>query len=86
MDENQTCRWKSPFAAAAYFLRLRSSLPAEAADVIDALERLCGQRRQYDVQRQLHAWMHGWLIVHAPLSVVLVGVMFVHIVVALKYW
>jgi hypothetical protein len=76
----------SSAASAAYFRRLRSALPAEATGVIDALEGLCEQRRQYDLQRQLHAWMHGWLVIHAPLSVVLVGLMFLHIIVALKYW
>jgi hypothetical protein len=76
----------SPTASAAHFRGLRGALAAEAAGVIDALEGLCEQRRQYDLQIRLHGWMHGWLCVHVPLSVALIGLMFAHIVVALKYW
>jgi hypothetical protein len=34
----------------------------------------------------MHGWLHSWLCIHVPLSVALVGLMFVHIFVALKYW
>jgi hypothetical protein len=73
-------------ASAAYFRGLRDRLPEEAAGAIDALEGFCDQRRQFDLQSSLHGWLHGWLCIHVPLSVALVLLMFVHIVVALKYW
>ena len=59
---------------------------APAVTIADALEGLCEQRRQYGLQIQLHGWLHGWLCVRVPLSVALIGLMLVHIVVALKYW
>ena len=34
----------------------------------------------------MHRWLHNWLIIHLPLSVALVILMFVHVWVALKYW
>lgn len=77
---------RSPLSSPAFFRGLRDVLPAEAAGLIGALEGLCNQRRQFDLQVRLHAWLHGWLCVHVPLSLALVGLMFVHIVVALKYW
>ena len=39
--------------------------------VVDTLESLCDQRRQFDRQARLHSWLHGWLCVHLPLSVAL---------------
>ena len=34
----------------------------------------------------MHRWLHGWLLVHLPLSMALVVLMFIHIYVAIKYW
>jgi hypothetical protein len=75
-----------PSSSAAFFSGLRGSCGPEAGGIVDALESLCDQRRQYDLQIRMHGWLHGWLCVHVPLSVALIGLMFVHIVVALKYW
>ncbi len=77
---------RSRGAAAAFFDALRGDLGSGAAAIADALEGLCEQRRQYDLQIRLHGWLHGWLCVHVPVSVALIGLMLVHIVVALKYW
>jgi hypothetical protein len=41
--------------------------------------------RQFDRQERLHRWLHGWLLVHLPLSIVLIVLMLVHIYTALKY-
>ena len=67
------------------FRELKTKLGSETHDAIDILASLCDQRRQLDRQRRLHFWLHNWLIVHLPLSIALVILMFVHIWVALKY-
>jgi hypothetical protein len=72
--------------AARLFEDLRIRLGPAAAAPLAALENLCEQRRQLDLQSRLHGWLHGWLCVHVPLSVALVGLMFLHVYVALKYW
>ncbi len=77
---------KSPLAAAAYFDNLRLMLPQSAHETVETLKSLCEQRRQFDLQCRMHGWLHGWLLVHVPLSAALIGLMFVHILVALKYW
>jgi hypothetical protein len=77
---------QSATASAAFFRGLRGSLGAGGEGVVDSLEGLCEQRRQYDLQIRMHGWLHGWLCVHVPLSVALIVLMFIHIVVALKYW
>ena len=73
-------------AAAAYFRGLHRGADEAASAVIDALEAWCRQRRQLDLQKRLHFWLHAWLVVHLPLSTALLLVLGVHIVVALKYW
>lgn len=75
-----------PNKAEFIFRELRNKLDPGTHDAIGILENLCTQRRQLDRQRQLHFWLHGWLVVHLPLSVALVILMFVHVWVALKYW
>jgi hypothetical protein len=67
------------------FEEIRVKLPKDAREAVDILENLCDQRRQLDRQKVYHFWLHGWLVVHLPLSVALVILMFFHVWVALKY-
>jgi hypothetical protein len=75
-----------PQAAARMFAKLRSVSPAAAADLIDRLEQACERRRQFDLQKRLHWWLHAWLLVHVPLSVALGVLLAIHVPVALWYW
>jgi hypothetical protein len=77
---------RQPARAAAMFRNLRTLLPKHAHETVDALENGCDQRRQFDRQARLHFWLHSWLWLHLPLAAALIVLMFVHIVVALKYW
>ena len=72
--------------AEAFFLTLRDGAPAAAAEVIDRLQQACEHRRQFDLQARLHDWLHGWLLVHVPLSFALGVLLAVHVPVALWYW
>ncbi len=74
-----------PGKSAAFFRELRTVLPPEAHSAVDVLESYCEQRRQFDRQVRMHRWLHAWLLVHLPLSILLIGLMFVHIYTALKY-
>lgn len=69
-----------------FFQALRAEAPAAAGDVINQLEQLCENRRQFDLQARLHGWLHGWLLVHVPVSVVLAILLAIHVPVALWYW
>jgi len=53
--------------------------------VIEKLRALCEESRQLEVQRRLHAWLHNWLFVHAPLSFALFVLVGVHVYFALRY-
>lgn len=75
-----------PLAASRTFATLRTSSPPAAAMLIDRLEQACERRRQFDLQTRLHHWLHGWLLVHVPLSAALGVLLAIHIPVALWYW
>jgi len=49
------------------------------------LEDICDEARQLTCQEQLHRWLHGWLLVHIPLSLALILLGAVHAVMALRY-
>jgi hypothetical protein len=69
----------------SYFQFLRMAVPVAAHPVVDDLESICEQRRQLNVQRQIHHWLHGWLYVHAPLSMAFLVLTLIHAVVSLRY-
>jgi len=72
-------------AASGAFAGLRALLPAAAHASLSDLEDICNEARQLARQEQLHRWLHGWLLVHIPLSLVLVLLGAVHAVMALRY-
>ncbi len=68
-----------------WFSLLRSTCSATARPIVDSLEELTVQRHQYDSQRRAHAWLHGWIAIHASASVALGVLLLTHIVLAFKY-
>lgn len=68
------------------FTQLREAVPEAAIPAIDRLGHLADLRRQWDYQVRLNRWLHNWLAVHLPLSIMMTGLMIVHAVRALKYW
>jgi hypothetical protein len=81
---------RSPLAtaegASEAFTRARAALPEGAHSALAVLEDSCYQRRQFEQQLRLHAWLHGWLLIHLPLSVALMLIMVVHAFLAMKNW
>jgi len=60
-------------------------LPAAAHATLGDLEDICDEARQLTRQQRLHRWLHGWLLVHIPLSLALILLGAVHAVMALRY-
>jgi hypothetical protein len=52
---------------------------------LERLQGLCEEARQLAVQQRLHRVLHGWLFVHAPLSLALFVLVAFHIAFALRY-
>jgi hypothetical protein len=71
--------------ARAVFSGLRTLLPAAAHVTLADLEDICGEARQLARQERLHHWLHGWLLLHIPLSLALILLGAVHAVMALRY-
>jgi len=67
------------------FAALKTLLPAAAAGTVEDLEEICDEARQLERQERLHHWLHGWLLVHIPLSLALILLSAVHAVMALRY-
>jgi hypothetical protein len=78
-----------PFANAiwsqARFAKLRPLLPPAIHPAVADLESICEEERQLFSQERLHGVLHGWLIVHVPLSFALMALAVVHIIGALRY-
>jgi hypothetical protein len=68
-----------------YFDDLRLRVTPELRTLVDQLEELCERRRQLNLQRRLHFWLHNWLWLHLPLSLALVILLAAHVVFALRF-
>jgi hypothetical protein len=71
--------------ARSAFVHLRTLVPPAFHTAIDDLENICEEERQLTLQSQLHLWLHGWLLLHIPLSLALLLLGAVHAVMALRY-
>src|ERR1700674_3172449 len=83
--KNRASRLSDTDKARTAFSSLRTLLPAPAHATLDDLQDICDEARQLTRQEQLHHWLHGWLLVHIPLSLALIVLGVVHAVAALRY-
>ncbi len=67
------------------FESLRRLLVSPVHPVLDDLENICEEERQLSRQIGIYRWLHGWLLVHVPLSIALLVLGGVHAVMALRY-
>jgi len=72
----------NPQDSNVFFNRMRAEVPADLEPTVVELQELCDERRQLDLQASYHHWLHGWLIVHIPISVALLMLTMWHAVVA----
>jgi hypothetical protein len=57
----------------------------ELKELIEQFRILCQERRQLGEQERLYHWLHSWLLLHIPLSVLLFFLGAAHALVALYY-
>jgi len=79
------CEIANRSLSVAKFANLKTLLPDEIHPVIADLESICEEKRQLDHQIVLHRILHGWLFIHAPLSLALLLMGAIHAVIALTY-
>ncbi len=75
----------NPGRAQTLFRELRTALPTLLHPTVGELEATCEERRQLRDQKRLHHWLHGWLLVHVPLSLALLLLGAAHAIIALRY-
>ena len=73
-----------PGRASDQFAKLRSMVPTLERAIAD-FESICEEERQLQRQVGIHRVLHGWLLIHVPLSFVLMTLAVVHIVMALRF-
>ena len=71
--------------ARSAFLQLRTLVPPALHSTLEDLESICEEERQLSLQARLHLWLHGWLLLHIPLSLALILLGAFHAVMALRY-
>jgi len=71
--------------ATAMFDGLRTLLPGNLHETIDNLEQICKEERQLRRQIRFHHLLHGWLMLHVPLSLALLLLGCAHAIMALHY-
>ena len=67
------------------FSGLRTLMPQAAQVTVQDLEDICDEARQLVRQERLHRLLHGWLLLHIPISLALILLGAVHAVMALRY-
>jgi hypothetical protein len=83
--EHRGSRLGSVDDAHGAFSGLRTLMPESTQATLQDLEDVCDEARQLVRQEQLHLLLHGWLLVHIPLSLALMVLGAVHAVMALRY-
>jgi len=68
------------------FRLLKISVSAGLQGTVEQLQGWCDERRQLDLQTRLQHWLHGWLLVHVPFSVLLLLYTVWHAVAALFFY
>lgn len=67
------------------FAQLRTLVPPALHTTLEDLESICEEERQLTMQSRLHLWLHGWLLLHVPLSFALILLGAIHAVMALRF-
>lgn len=75
----------SATSASIAFESVRTALDPLAHSSLDDLAAICDEARQLRRQGRLHRWLHGWLLLHVPLSMALMVLVIVHALMALYY-
>ena len=68
------------------FRLLKISVGPEWQAKVEQLQAWCDERRQLDLQTKLQHWLHGWLLVHIPFSIILLIFTAWHAVAALYFY
>jgi hypothetical protein len=83
--EKPDADFATPTKSTAVFDSLRRMLPKPVHAVLEDLESICEEERQLSRQRKIYHLLHGWLLIHVPVSIALLLLGGIHAIVALRY-
>ena len=72
-------------SARSLFESLRTLVPPSLVETATDLHEICEERRQLYIQTRYHLLLHGWLLVHAPLTMALLVLTALHAIWAIRY-
>jgi len=78
-------KFTSELAAQVVFDHVRATMPKAMHTALTDLATIVEERRQLAQQKRMHHILHGWLIVHVPLSYALMLLAAWHAVYALRF-
>jgi hypothetical protein len=61
------------------------TLPPALHEAARDLGAIAGERADLAVQKRLHLWLHGWLLLHVPLTAALLALLGAHVWWAVRY-
>jgi len=74
-----------PQTTRVVFEQIRTTLPRAMHEPLNDLASIVEERRQLTLQARLHHWLHGWLMIHVPISYAMMILATVHAVYALRF-
>jgi hypothetical protein len=66
------------------FRQLKLNVTPKWLPRVEELQSWCDERRRMDLQTSLQHWLHAWLLIHVPVSVLLIVVTLWHAIVAVR--
>ena len=66
------------------FRGLKINVSSKWRPRVEELQGWCDDRRGIDIQTKLQHWLHGWLLIHAPVSILLIVITLWHAFVAVR--
>ncbi|MBT4691849.1 MAG: hypothetical protein HOB73_00715 [Planctomycetaceae bacterium] len=85
LDVNPDSSLLNATQAEGIFATVREGIPRKMVPVAVELESICNERRQLISQNKLQWIMHGWTLIHIPLSMSLLILTFVHVIMSLYF-
>jgi hypothetical protein len=77
-------RLNNPRFSEASFRIMKLAVDPHWLSRVEDLQSWVDERRRMDLQTKLQHWLHGWLLIHVPFSVLLIVITLWHAIVALR--
>lgn len=84
MKRGTSHRLARPRESDTSFRMLKLNVTPKWLPRVEDLQAWCDERRRMDVQTNLQHWLHGWLLIHVPVSLLLIVITLWHAVVAVR--